>query len=143
MKANTVSFPLAFLEYKTLWHFQLLGPDHWGAVCNAGKAQSPIDIPASNVQEAKYNPFTFLGYDKEFKGTTLANNGHTVQMGFDLGKGQLAPTVFDRPLCRNCNLSFNHARSLAVVWRAPMNSPSFICIGAQKTPKDLNTLLAK
>ena len=111
-------------------------------MCNAGKSQSPIDIPSKNIAEVNYTPFTFLGYDKELKDETLLNNGHTVQMGFGLHKGQMPPTVM---------LSFriqsskgvihkipSFRRSLVEAWKERMNLLSSICIGDQMINKDLS-----
>jgi len=69
------------------------GPSHWGAVCQAGKSQSPIDIQTPNLPDTNYEAFTFHGYNKELKDDKITNNGHTVQMGFSLHHKQIPPTV--------------------------------------------------
>lgn len=62
------------------------GPAHWGelspdfALCGAGAAQSPIDIPA----DATLNPAD-LGFAYQPSAVNIVNNGHTVQVNYDGG----------------------------------------------------------
>ena len=41
-------------------------------------------------------PFVYHGYPVSPKATTLSNNGHTVQMGMELHRGQTMPSVSSR-----------------------------------------------
>ncbi|MCB0219419.1 MAG: carbonic anhydrase family protein [Chrysiogenetes bacterium] len=64
------------------------GPAHWGAMseefalCETGKAQSPIDIdPQSAAAEGK----AAISLDYQAGGTEVINNGHTIQVNFQPG----------------------------------------------------------
>jgi carbonic anhydrase len=67
------------------------GPEGWGhldtayAVCGAGKAQTPIDLPAAAAPGSK--PVHF-GY-RESK-VNFLHNGHTIQVNYDKGSAIVA-----------------------------------------------------
>lgn len=69
-------------EYHWSYHGDS-GPETWQEhfeLCG-GQAQSPIDIMEDSTEEANYEAFEFINYDKTPSSMTLSNNGHTAQVG--------------------------------------------------------------
>jgi len=53
------------------------GPDHWPGECQAGKAQSPINI--ENPEHVTLPGWRFKGYEKPLLSIQVKNNGHSVK----------------------------------------------------------------
>jgi carbonic anhydrase len=58
------------------------GPSHWAATCNAGQAQSPIDIKTSKAQRKK---LPALKFDYRPGPLMIIDNGHSVQVNIPNG----------------------------------------------------------
>uniref|UniRef100_A0A914C838 carbonic anhydrase n=1 Tax=Acrobeloides nanus TaxID=290746 RepID=A0A914C838_9BILA len=60
------------------------GPKHyWGGICKCGRKQSPIDIPSSGTESAKFGNVKFVNYNIPCT-LQVVNNGHSVTFsGFD------------------------------------------------------------
>lgn len=58
------------------------GPDHWGGVCNTGKAQSPIDI---STKAAKSEKLPALSFDYRPGPLHIIDTGHTIQVNVEKG----------------------------------------------------------
>ena len=79
-------------QWKTPWSYDgARGPDHWGAldpayaICNAGKAQSPIDI--EGTRKARLPP---LAFHYKPGPLNLVNNGYTaVRVDYAPGNGNV------------------------------------------------------
>src|SRR5437763_15581216 len=62
------------------------GPAHWGATCNTGRAQSPIDI---RTAEARTQHLPALVFEYTPTPLRIIDNGHSVQVNV-VGGGQLS-----------------------------------------------------
>jgi carbonic anhydrase len=76
----------AFAQEPAEWGYEgATGPEHWGsldpafAACEAGTAQSPVDIPADAAVVSDVS----LAYDDS--ALTIADNGHAIQVDVDHG----------------------------------------------------------
>lgn len=77
----------AALAEDTHWSYDGdTGPAYWGvlspdwALCGSGQSQTPIDVPSS----APTNPAD-LEHHYDPSALTIFNNGHTIQVNYDLG----------------------------------------------------------
>jgi carbonic anhydrase len=84
--AIAVSIPTSLqAQWKTLWSYEgPRGPDHWGeldpeyAACNAGKAQSPIDIRTAEKADLPALQFEYRSEPLKY----LINNGYTIRVNY-------------------------------------------------------------
>jgi len=62
------------------WNYQQGGhggPDHWPGECEAGKAQSPINI--QDPEQVTLPAWRFTGYQKPLLNIQVTNNGHSIK----------------------------------------------------------------
>ena len=72
------SVPLVADRTSDHWSYSgATGPEHWGATCRAGKAQSPIDIRTAETSRRK---LPVLAFNYRPGPLRIIDNGHSVQV---------------------------------------------------------------